>query len=377
MQDRPPPAAEAEGPPRPGGRAARSVRRRGVLLASSGLLAFLLVVLVVALLGHLRLDLTTWVVLLAVTLVVQAFLHLLVETGVDAKLSWDPHFVYLPLLGCISLFGIFSYALPEVAIYGLLAWPVALLFVVGYVGFASVAVLSTLMALTYLAALILGEAEVAWRPTAFAAGAFLVLNLFSAVVHERQRRLRLEMRAMRSALHDQAFTDALTGLPNRRYLEQFMLGELERVRRYGQRCSIAMIDIDHFKNYNDTLGHVAGDRILQEVARQMTKELRTADVLARYGGEEFALVMPSTAQEEAVIAVERMRQLLESHPFPREEVQPGGQLTVSAGVATSPEDGIDFGQVIDAADAAMYRAKRAGRNRVEQTRERSDSSPRV
>jgi diguanylate cyclase (GGDEF)-like protein len=374
MLHRPPPAAEAELPPRPGGRPVREVRRRGVLLATAGLLSLLLVVLVLALQGFLRLEMGTWLALLGVTLAVQGLLHLLVETGREGKLRWDPHFVYLPLLGFVLLFGIYSYAVPEIAVYALLSWPVALLFVVGFVGFASVAVLSALMALTYWVALVLSGEAVDWRLTAFAAFGFLVINLFSAVVHEKQRRLRVEMRAMRAALADQALTDSLTGLPNRRYLEEFLRGELERVRRYGQPCSVAMIDIDHFKNYNDTLGHVAGDGILQEVARQMTQQLRTADVLARYGGEEFALVMPSTPQEEAVVAVERMRQLLETHPFDREEVQPGGQLTVSAGVATAPEDGGDFAQVIDAADAAMYLAKRAGRNRVERTRTQSRSS---
>jgi diguanylate cyclase (GGDEF)-like protein len=349
----------------------RSLRRRVVLLATSGLLLCLLAMLVVALLGFLHLDLRTWLSLLAVTLFVQGCFYLAIERRWDEGSAWDAHFVYAPTIGFVTLFGLYIHAVPEVGVYALMAWPVALLFLVGYVGFRDVTLLSALMAITYSVALV-GAGGAEWPRALTGAAIFLVINLFSAVVHQRLRAQRLMMKEMRAALADQAFTDALTRLPNRRYLEEFLRTELERVRRYGHPCSVAMLDIDHFKNYNDTLGHLAGDAVLEEVARQMTRHLRTSDVLTRYGGEEFALVMPNTAKGEAMQAVERMRALLEDHRFPREEIQPGGQLTVSGGVATAPADGVNFVEILEAADQAMYLAKRGGRNRVEQTQARAD-----
>jgi len=128
-----------------------------------------------------------------------------------------------------------------------------------------------------------------------------------------------------------------------------------------------MIDVDHFKNYNDLLGHPAGDAALRQLAAVIRGHLRLGDVGARYGGEEFGLILTNTDKREASEAVERLRWVIETHPFVRREVQPGGKLTISAGIATAPEDGDSYEGLVQKADVALYMAKSAGRNHVEVT----------
>lgn len=162
----------------------------------------------------------------------------------------------------------------------------------------------------------------------------------------------------------EAFTDPLTGLFN---LRQFWLSldhELKRARRYRRHCSLAMIDIDWFKQYNDRHGHPRGDEVLREAAAVFRGCLRTSDIAARYGGEEFVVIMPETGRNLALLAGEKLRRAVEEHPFPLRETQPGGALTVSIGIATFPDDAEDGRKLVEAADRALYRAKEAGRNRV-------------
>lgn len=162
----------------------------------------------------------------------------------------------------------------------------------------------------------------------------------------------------------EAFTDPLTGLFN---LRQFWLSldhELARSRRYRRRCSLAMVDIDHFKLFNDRHGHLRGDEVLREAAAVFRGSIRTSDIAARYGGEEFVVIMPETDRELALLAGEKLRRAVAEHPFPLRETQPGGLLTVSIGIATFPEDADSPRELVDAADKALYRAKEGGRNRV-------------
>jgi len=147
-----------------------------------------------------------------------------------------------------------------------------------------------------------------------------------------------------------ARTDELTGLPNRRAWQEQLTRELVRSERIDAPLSVAMLDLDHFKSYNDTHGHQTGDRLLKQAAAAWSAELRPTDILARYGGEEFALALPDCPLEEALVVVERLR-----------VVMPEG-LTNSAGIATW--DGSEgAGDLLDRADQALYRAKRDGRNR--------------
>jgi diguanylate cyclase (GGDEF)-like protein len=156
-----------------------------------------------------------------------------------------------------------------------------------------------------------------------------------------------------------AITDDLTGLCNRRHFLERLNAEVDRVRRYNLTFSLAMLDIDNFKLINDTHGHVLGDRILAEMGRLLRKSARASDLAARYGGEEFVVMMPMTGGTQAQLAGERLRETVAGHTFPRRK-----KLTVSVGLACYPEDGTNLEDLLRKADAALYEAKRSGRNCV-------------
>ncbi|SNB47448.1 diguanylate cyclase [Geobacter sp. DSM 9736] len=162
----------------------------------------------------------------------------------------------------------------------------------------------------------------------------------------------------------EAGTDQLTGLCNRRQLLAILDRELARSRRYGRFCSLAMIDIDFFKAYNDRHGHVQGDEVLRLAAELFMESVRDSDIIARYGGEEFIVIMPETGKEVALVVGEKLRHAFAEHPFPLEQTQPGSTLTISMGIATFPPDAENRQQLIDRADKALYAAKNSGRNRV-------------
>ena len=158
--------------------------------------------------------------------------------------------------------------------------------------------------------------------------------------------------------------DHLTGLFNRRYLTEILDGEFFRARRNNEYLSIIMVDIDYFKNVNDTFGHQNGDIVLGAVATLVQRQLRAYDSAARYGGEEFVLVVPGSTLAGAVAVADRLRQTVLDYSFP----PPMEQLTVtvSAGVAAYPSPDIDsVDSLFRQADEALYRAKQNGRNRVE------------
>jgi diguanylate cyclase (GGDEF)-like protein len=162
---------------------------------------------------------------------------------------------------------------------------------------------------------------------------------------------------LQDALTQQANTDALTGAFNRRFLDPCVAELVERRRRHGAPASLLLIDIDHFKRINDRFGHHGGDEVLRALVRVVSARKRTLDRLFRYGGEEFVLLLPDTGAADALGVAERLRALVQATPMVDEPV------TVSIGVA-----GLDDGQAQDAwlrrADAALYVAKNAGRNRV-------------
>lgn len=162
----------------------------------------------------------------------------------------------------------------------------------------------------------------------------------------------------------QAITDPLTGLYNRRRFEERVAEEIQRARRYEHPLAMVMADIDRFKRYNDTHGHPQGDVVLQKLARLLQTSVRGTDLVARYGGEEFAILLPETSKAGALAVAEKIRAAVAGHPFPSEETQPGGRLTISLGVATFPEDVKDPAELVHRADEALYRAKAEGRNRV-------------
>ncbi|MBE0618120.1 MAG: diguanylate cyclase [Proteobacteria bacterium] len=161
-----------------------------------------------------------------------------------------------------------------------------------------------------------------------------------------------------------SITDPLTGLLNRRYFQERLAEEVDRATRHGHSLSLIMIDIDHFKAYNDANGHPAGDRALVLVGRALRASIRTIDVVSRFGGEEFAVILPETRPEGSLEIGERIRREIESLYFAGEEALPSGRLTISLGVAGFPEDAQDMKGLIQRADRALYHAKAQGRNRM-------------
>jgi diguanylate cyclase (GGDEF)-like protein len=175
----------------------------------------------------------------------------------------------------------------------------------------------------------------------------------------------IENASLHEAVERQAVTDELTGLANVRAFTSILDGELERSRRYDTPLGLVMLDIDDFKRVNDSYGHQQGDEVLAQVAGVLRKISRDLDAPARYGGEEMAVVLPQTDVEGATLLAERIREAVEALEVPR--VRGGGTLSVTAsfGVASVPDAAVDRDNLIAAADAALYRAKRNGKNRVE------------
>ncbi|HLN05294.1 MAG TPA: sensor domain-containing diguanylate cyclase [Acidimicrobiales bacterium] len=160
----------------------------------------------------------------------------------------------------------------------------------------------------------------------------------------------------------EARTDALTGLANRRALDAAVVRAISRGRREAALCAVLFIDIDHFKDINDTLGHAVGDAVLQRVGRGLRDRLRRGDLLARYGGEEFVALLSDTDLQAAMRVAETLRRRIATLEF--DSLTGGLPVRVSIGVAQLSEDRMSAGSLVSAADAAMYEAKRQGRNRV-------------
>lgn len=152
-----------------------------------------------------------------------------------------------------------------------------------------------------------------------------------------------------------ALVDELTELYNRRYFNDAIQREVERFKRFAQRFSLVMLDVDHFKRFNDTYGHLVGDDALKNVAAALRETARTFDHVVRYGGEEFALILPHTDADQATAAAERLRLAVENRPVLVEGE--AVRLTVSLGVATFPEDAINARDLVGRADEALYEAK--------------------
>jgi len=163
-------------------------------------------------------------------------------------------------------------------------------------------------------------------------------------------------------LQEQAIRDALTGLYNRRYLDETLERELARAMREGQPVSFVMLDIDHFKDVNDTFGHNEGDAVLQKLATLLLSHTRVDDIVCRYGGEEFLIVLPNVNTEISFQVAERWRRSFVGLTMPLAPVEV--KFTLSCGISEFPIDGDTKEELISTADKALYRAKRAGRNRV-------------
>jgi two-component system, cell cycle response regulator len=186
----------------------------------------------------------------------------------------------------------------------------------------------------------------------------------------RIKQLTDELHGVNEKLARLAVTDPLTGLQNRRSLDDHLRREHDRARRYGGAFTVAILDIDHFKPINDTYGHTVGDQVLVRVSRELERRVRKTDVVGRWGGEEFLVLAPETPAEGALILGERLREAVAVAASREAGLPP---VTASIGLASSdaaPEDGVD--ELILRADAALYEAKRRGRNRCVDARELDD-----
>lgn len=161
-----------------------------------------------------------------------------------------------------------------------------------------------------------------------------------------------------------AFTDYLTGLRTRGYFEQQLELEFKRAERRKQKFALLMIDIDHFKRLNDSFGHHVGDQMLRDVSSMLMKDMREVDTVARYGGEEFVIILPETTQAGALYVAQRLRRAVEQAKFFAGSPHEVQHLTISIGVAVYDSDAQFKRDLIEFADAALYAAKHAGRNRV-------------
>jgi len=173
-----------------------------------------------------------------------------------------------------------------------------------------------------------------------------------------------ELDHLNKEFREMAIRDGLTGLFNHRYAKERLADEFDRAARFGRDLTVLFMDLDHFKFFNDTHGHQAGDEILQILAGLMTEAIRESDTLARWGGEEFIVIAPETGEEEGCLIAERIRTAVANHHFPNADQQPLGVVSLSIGVASRSEGMEAPDKLLRRADDAVYNAKDRGRNRT-------------
>jgi diguanylate cyclase (GGDEF)-like protein len=246
-------------------------------------------------------------------------------------------------------------------------WPVAWWILTGYWGNPENVMLGVMLLL--LCALLITMADriyqsyhnmiaTNWEREAIA----VELSDLTGSLRDRNRQLR----DARRQLTDLANVDELTGLGNRRLVNTVLLEEINRARRAGGVISVILLDVDYFKNYNDTYGHPAGDAVLQQLADLMQRATaRAGEVVGRYGGEEFIIVMPGATAAASMRTATRLKELVSAEAIPHSSSEVASHITISQGVVTvSPDGDLDGAELIKMADTALYRAKGSGRNAI-------------
>lgn len=197
---------------------------------------------------------------------------------------------------------------------------------------------------------------------------FSVLLLFayltSAYLSQNLKENEEKFHELLVKFREQSVTDGLTGLYNQSHFFLLLNLQFERFKRYHKPFSVIIFDVDHFKNYNDSSGHLAGSEALQRVGQLMKKVFRASDILAKYGGDEFVIILPNSDKIGAFLGAERIRETVENEHFEGGKTQPLGRVTLSLGLASCPEHGSTTQEILDKADKALYVAKKTGRNKV-------------
>ena len=176
--------------------------------------------------------------------------------------------------------------------------------------------------------------------------------------------LAIENAKLYTKARDLSVKDELTGLYNRRHFQSVLQIEWKRAVRFRRSLSLLMVDVDHFKKYNDTYGHLHGDKVLREMAQVLKRSVREIDTLARFGGEEFILLLPDTDKKGAIAVGEKIRKIVNEHRVPDVAGTSASLVTISVGISSYPDDVRELDDLIDHADIALYDAKDSGRNRV-------------
>lgn len=192
----------------------------------------------------------------------------------------------------------------------------------------------------------------------------LEMLLQAASLIYQNLKLREQLKQLFIRAEKDAVTDYLTNLSNYRYFKQQLSREFDRARRHKSRFVSLMIDIDHFKLYNDTFGHQAGDVVLRNLAEVLRKNTRSSDIVARYGGEEFVIVCPELEKEKGVVLAEKLKAMVTKAALTDGKSLPDKKITISVGVAAYPDDADSPDDLINNADSALYEAKKNGRNQV-------------
>ncbi len=228
---------------------------------------------------------------------------------------------------------------------------------------------NTLAAIALVAVIFLTHAG--WRVsskeiTSLVGFGFILLftYLVSAYLSQSLRENEGKLRELLEKFREQSVTDGLTGLYNQTHFFLLFNLQLERAKRYRTALSLIIFDVDHFKNYNDSNGHIAGSAALKKVGQLTQKVFRSSDMLAKYGGDEFVIILSNSDKIGAFLGAERLRETVEHTAFEGGESQPLGKVTLSLGIASYPEHGATTKEILDRADKAMYIAKESGRNKT-------------
>ena len=345
----------------------RSIKRRAVLRAAAGyMIPFLVGFPLVVLGGVIRVTWGELLFALSMVIAVWSLMWCILVLGWDARLRFDPHFLLVPAAACATLNWLFVYLFPEIRLVVLQGWFVVLLFGAGLFSLRQVLALNTFMVAGYLGTIgfLAARGEpISWPfEIVMVILPFFLFTLFCATVLERLRRERADMKELRNQLSHLALTDRLTDLANRRHFDEYLRRHSALCLRSGATYSVGLIDVDRFKEINDSLGHAVGDGVLVQLASITRSRIRQSDLAARLGGDEFAVLIAETNATEASVVFSRILEAVASHCFSANNLLPG-QVTVSIGVAENEDEELPS-NVLRRADTELYAAKRDGRNRI-------------